>query len=297
MKSFYSPAVELLVGDDSAGSQTVVVSPSPSRACARGRIAVYDSPAAAPRVEDIEPRSVSAFIEGLSSRVHELAVARGGSVPYTVIREIAENFIHADFNEPVVSILDDGSTIRFADQGPGIPDKDKALLPGFTTARGEMKQFIRGVGSGLPLVREFLNHSGGSLVVEDNLVRGSVVTIFSQSGVRRPERVLEPAYEIPGHQDLELVSIGEQESFLESDAPGAIAPLRLSTRQKHVLALVLESGLAGPSLVSKELGVGISTAYRDLASLEEVGLIISESGKRTLTPAGLSYLGGLSNTL
>ena len=42
-------------------------------------------------------------------------------------------------------------------------------------------------------------------------------------------------------------------------------------RQQQVLALVLESGLAGPSLVSEELGVGISTAYRDLAMLEEAG--------------------------
>jgi predicted DNA-binding transcriptional regulator YafY len=60
---------------------------------------------------------------------------------------------------------------------------------------------------------------------------------------------------------------------------------------------VLESGLAGPSLVAKELGVGVSTAYRDLASLEEAGLIVSEAGKRTLTPEGLSYLGSLSKVI
>ena len=70
---------------------------------------------------------------------------------------------------------------------------------------------------------------------------------------------------------------------------------RLTTRQKHVLALVLESGLAGPSLVAKELGVGLSTAYRDLASLEEAGLITADAGKRTLTAAGLSYLGDLTH--
>jgi DNA-binding IclR family transcriptional regulator len=61
------------------------------------------------------------------------------------------------------------------------------------------------------------------------------------------------------------------------------------------LALVLESGLAGPSLVAKEVGVGISTAYRDLAFLEEAGLIVADGGKRTLTPEGLSYLGDLMN--
>jgi DeoR/GlpR family transcriptional regulator of sugar metabolism len=72
--------------------------------------------------------------------------------------------------------------------------------------------------------------------------------------------------------------------------------VRLTTRQKHVLALVLESGSAGPSIVSRELGVGLSTAYRDLASLEEHGLIVSEGGKRTLTEKGLSYLGTASTT-
>ena len=69
---------------------------------------------------------------------------------------------------------------------------------------------------------------------------------------------------------------------------------RLTTRQKHVLALVLESGSAGPSIVSKELGVGLSTAYRDLASLEEMGLIQAEGGKRTLTTEGLHFLGGFT---
>jgi len=61
-----------------------------------------------------------------------------------------------------------------------------------------------------------------------------------------------------------------------------------------VLALVLESGSAGPSLVAKELSVGLSTAYRDLAFLEEVGLIISDSGKRTVTEQGLLFLDELT---
>ena len=44
-----------------------------------------------------------------------------------VIREIVENFIHAHFVEPIISILDGGNTIRFADQGPGIEDKERAF--------------------------------------------------------------------------------------------------------------------------------------------------------------------------
>ena len=52
---------------------------------------------------------------------------QGGSISVMVIREIVENFIHAHFMEPIISILDGGNTIRFADQGPGIEDKELAF--------------------------------------------------------------------------------------------------------------------------------------------------------------------------
>jgi len=263
----------------------------------RARVAVYDASSAAPHVVDVAPASIPEFIEALSTTIHRLCRDEGGSIPYTVIREVAENFIHADFAEPVVSILDAGATIRFADQGPGISDKERALLPGFTTARGEMKRYIRGVGSGLPIVREYLIHSGGSLSVEDNLGTGAVVTLYagrSREGRRRPS---EPSLAAVAN-GIAPVSAPSSSQSLLIEEPGPALPVaspRLSARQKHVLALVMESGLAGPSLVAKELGVGLSTAYRDLAMLEEVGLIVSESGKRTLTPEGLSFLGDLMN--
>lgn len=295
MKSFYSPVVVAPV----AAASGVEVSPARpasnvSHIRTRARIAVYDALSAAPRVVDVEPAPVDEFIESLSSRIHELSRSEGGSVPYTVIREVAENFIHADFAEPVVSILDSGSTIRFADQGPGIADKERALLPGFTTAAGEMKRYIRGVGSGLPIVRDFLVHSGGSLAIEDNLGVGSVVTIYSGHS-RRSASVPSPSAPILARENASPPIETQQASFDAAEEPAPVARPRLSVRQKNVLALVLESGLAGPSLVSKELGVGISTAYRDLAMLEEVGLIASDAGKRTLTPEGLTYLGDLMN--
>jgi DNA-binding MarR family transcriptional regulator len=68
----------------------------------------------------------------------------------------------------------------------------------------------------------------------------------------------------------------------------------LTLRQKQVLALVAESGGAGPSVVAKELLVGVSTAYRDLASLEDRGLVVSDdAGRRTVTEQGLAALEGL----
>lgn len=257
----------------------------------RARVAVYDALSAAPRVEEVGPGAVNEYIESLATRVYQLAREQGGTIPYTVVREVTENFIHADFAEPVVSILDNGHTVRFADQGPGILDSNRAVLPGYTTASGEMKHYIRGVGSGLPIVKEHLAMSGGSLHIEDNLGgSGSVVTLSERNGapVAQGHSAPTAAAEAEGSLRVSLLD------FTDTPVPAA-SPARLSTRQKQVLALVLESGLAGPSLVSRELRVGISTAYRDLASLEDMGLISSDGGKRTLTESGLHYLGALTN--
>lgn len=141
------------------------------------RIAVYDDLRSAPRITEIFPAETGVFIENLASGIYNQARALGGSIPYTVVREVSENFIHARFREIIVSIMDNGNTIRFADQGPGIVSKDKAQLPGFSSAIEPMKNYIRGVGSGLPIVREYLEISHGSITIEDNLNCGSVVTI------------------------------------------------------------------------------------------------------------------------
>jgi anti-sigma regulatory factor (Ser/Thr protein kinase) len=246
--------------DSHAARDTLKVTPGPKGA----RIAVYDSLAAAPRVEDIDGVDLADAIERVASRTYNIARERGGGIPYTTIREVSENLIHAGFSEVVITILDDGDTIRFSDQGPGIADKERVFLPGFSTATSDMKTYIRGVGSGLPIVKECLGFAGGSVDIQDNLGRGTVVTLR-----------VEPRHEAPGCGPGEL----------------SVRTPRLSDRQKHVLSLVMELGTAGPSVVARELTVGLSTAYRDLASLEELGLIVAdESGKRALTEQGVTFL-------
>jgi len=227
------------------------------------RIAVYDTLAAAPRVEDLSADTLADAIEQLASRTYNIARERGGSIPYTIIREVSENLIHAGFCEVVVTILDGGATVRFADQGPGIPDKEKVFQPGFSTATAGMKQVIRGVGSGLPIVRETLTFAGGTIEIEDNLGRGTVVTLRAA-----PTETPDP----------------------DTGAPESRIP-RLSDRQKQALSIILELGSVGPSALSRELDIGVATAYRDLAFLEEAGLISAdETGKRTLTTYGVTCL-------
>lgn len=285
MREFYSQG-------GGADPQVADVAPEDLPIPTRARVAVYDSAGSAPRVIEVHPTGVTEYLENLTTTVYRLAKEQGGDIPYTVIREVTENFIHASFAEPVVSVLDSGATVRFADQGPGFKDSARASLPGFTTATQDMKRYIRGVGSGLPIVKDYLSLTGGSLSIEDNLGLGSVITITSRrgdspvvhsTGAHRSTTSSPESYGEP--------SGGFPTSLL--DPPALLATPLLSTRQKQVLALVMESGSAGPSLVSKELDVGISTAYRDLASLEDMGLIAAEGGKRRLTDAGMSYLDDL----
>ncbi len=282
-------------------SSPAVASLRGAYACS-GRIAVYDAAAAAPRVEDVGSASVAGFIEDFAARIYILAREAGGSIPYTAVREIAENLVHADFREPVASILDGGRTIRFSDQGPGISDKERALLPGFTTASGDAKRYIRGVGSGLPIVQDYVRFSGGSLLIEDNLGSGTVVTIRSGTGPVAASSLRNAAVAgasaspvtastVPtGAGALWQGDLARETSAAATAARQSSRP-SLSLRQKQVLAFVAESGGAGPSVVAKELLVGVSTAYRDLASLEDRGLLVSDdSGRRTVTDEGLRTL-------
>lgn len=160
------------------------------------RIALYDDLLSAPHVTEIQPAPTGEFIENLATNVYQQSQAAGGTIPYTVIREVSENFIHARFQEATVSILDHGCTIRFADQGPGIACKDRAQLPGFTSAIEPMKSYIRGVGSGLPIVKEYLDFTHGTISIEDNLGTGSVVTISANgANGQLPEELQLPSEE------------------------------------------------------------------------------------------------------
>lgn len=141
------------------------------------RIAVVDTPYAQPRVIVINPCNTREYLEEITATVAKLASEQGSSIPFMVIREIVENFIHAYFVEPTISILNHGNTIRFADQGPGIKEKEKAFAFGTTSATQDMKKFIRGVGSGLPYVRAYMEQTHGSIVVEDNIAGGTIVTL------------------------------------------------------------------------------------------------------------------------
>jgi anti-sigma regulatory factor (Ser/Thr protein kinase) len=225
------------------------------------RIAIYDTLTSPPRVIAVEEEDLPALIASLAEKTYHCCREQGGQVPYTVIQELMENLLHAYFRDVVITILDNGQTIRISDHGPGVDDKDRAFQPGFTTATAFQRQIIRGVGSGLPIARESLQFLRGVLTVEDNLGGGAVFTI--KMPVQAPEQ----------------------------PAVARTPQVKLSTRQTKVLVLLMELGSAGPTAIAKELGIAPATAFRELVVLQDMGLIHSlGDGKRALHEEGLRLL-------
>ena len=170
------------------------------------RVAIYDSLLAPPRTLDLQAKNSLEFIGDLSQQIYQSAREMGGEIPFSVIKEIIENLIHAHFREAVITILNQGNTIRISDLGPGIKDKGKALQPGFSTATQEAKKQIRGVGSGLPIVKETISYLGGSLTIENNLEKGTVVTLsLSKKGATpSKEEAKEEKLEPPPQEGIDF---------------------------------------------------------------------------------------------
>ena len=225
------------------------------------RIAIYDTLTSPPRVIAVEEADLPALIASLAEKTYHYCREQGGQIPYTVLQELMENLLHACFRDVVITILDNGQTIRISDHGPGVDDKDRAFRPGFTTATALERQIIRGVGSGLPVARESLQFLRGVLTVDDNLGGGAVFTI-----------------KMPTHAS-------------EQPAKPLAPEVKLTTRQTKVLVLLMELGSSGPKDIAKELDTSPATAYRELVVLQDKGLIHSlGDGKRALREEGLHLL-------
>ena len=218
---------------------------------------MYSDPHAAPEVVPVADLPLSEdgwaqLARVLATRAHDLARHRGGADPLAVFQELVDNLVHASFAGVVVTILDNGNTLRVSDRGPGIPDKEAALRPGFTSAGAEARRSIRGVGSGFSVVSRDTRGLDGILEIDDNLGRGTVVTARV-----RPQA------------DIPL-------------APTAFPTYNLTERQLRTLLLTVELAPVGPTRVAQELGVSTSTAYRDLVYLGGGGLRHLWGGRASL---------------
>lgn len=246
------------------------------------RIAVYDDLKAAPRVEIIKAQDIRQYLDEITKTTYSLAREQGGSLPFMIIRECVENLIHAYFTSPVISVLDGGNTIRLSDSGPGIQDKDLALEFGSTTATEEMKHYIRGVGSGLPYVQEYLYDKQGSLRIEDNLHTGCIVTI---SLVDHGADSLEKA-------DHSSVSPAIRSSDVAATSAYIAAPSTytadFSVKEREALSYLACHNAAGPKEIARAMGYGsVSTWSRVLHKLAGDGYLKKGTQKYSLLPSGV----------
>lgn len=228
------------------------------------RIAVFDDLAAAPRVVVIQPADIRTYLEEITQTVTKLSKEQGGHIPFMVIREVVENFIHAYFIEPTISILNNGNTIRFSDQGPGIREKDRALEYGTSSATEDMKRYIRGVGSGLPYAQQYMLDHGGSLTIEDNISTGTIVTISVGTPLTSTHQ--------PTNEEVKRNTVV------------------LNDRSQKILEYLSQHDSVGPKVLNTTYGDSLPTWTRQLQKLEEQGILKKQGQQRVLTDLGKSLL-------
>ena len=255
------------------------------------RIAVYDDKAAAPRVVLVEPKDVRSYLDEIAATVNQLAHEQGGKIPFMVMREIVENFIHARFVAPTISIMDNGNTIRFSDQGPGIKEKNRALEFGTSSATEEMKSFIRGVGFGLPYAQQYMVEKGGSLTLEDNISGGTIVTLSTRRSKDAHIQTLptqEDAEETPVNQEKQ--SIPRASHTVPQQPVTQLPNLVLTDRAKLVLQYLSEHEWVGATELTSAYGLSTPTWSRELKSLVNIGIIGKIGQKYKLTTIGETLL-------
>ena len=81
--------------------------------------------------------------------------------------------IHADGGTITVTVSDNDITMVLADKGPGIPDIDKAMQEGYSTAREEVRSLGFGAGMGLPNMKRFTDE----MRIDTAIGQGTTITM------------------------------------------------------------------------------------------------------------------------
>ena len=81
--------------------------------------------------------------------------------------------IHAGGGEADVEISSDRIVIVLADHGPGIPDIDKAMQEGFSTAPDQVRSLGFGAGMGLPNIKKYSD----TLDIDTKIGEGTTITV------------------------------------------------------------------------------------------------------------------------
>lgn len=102
-------------------------------------------------------------------------------LPPEVIRRVAiamyeaeiNMVIHADGGYIDVEISPEKIHIVFADRGPGIPDIEKAMQEGYSTASNEIRELGFGAGMGLPNIKS----NSDSMKIDTVIGKGTTIDL------------------------------------------------------------------------------------------------------------------------
>ena len=81
--------------------------------------------------------------------------------------------IHANGGEITVTVSDEDIKMVLADQGPGIPDVEKAMQAGYSTAAENVRNLGFGAGMGLPNMKKYTDE----MYIETEKNVGTTVTM------------------------------------------------------------------------------------------------------------------------
>jgi len=106
----------------------------------------------------------------LKSKNYEPALIRKASI---ASYELEINLVvHSDGGEMIAEFTENKLVITAKDQGPGIPDIEKALTEGFSTANSWIRTLGFGAGMGLPNIRRVAD----DFTISSDLEKGTSVT-------------------------------------------------------------------------------------------------------------------------
>ena len=81
--------------------------------------------------------------------------------------------IHANGGTITVTVTDDEIIMVLADEGPGIPDVEKAMQEGYSTAREEVRSLGFGAGMGLPNMKKYTDE----MQIDTVIGKGTTITM------------------------------------------------------------------------------------------------------------------------
>ena len=84
--------------------------------------------------------------------------------------------IHAGGGEADIDILPDRVTVVLTDHGPGIPDVEKAMQEGWSTAPANIRSLGFGAGMGLPNMKKYTDQ----MAIETVIGAGTTMTLTVQ---------------------------------------------------------------------------------------------------------------------